>query len=500
LKQDIGAMQQCISKAKTENGAKSETIFHSFLDTGTLFNFACDIYLNNPLSDDILSEIERTVCKRNNFFLVSGNSYLYPKQLQPISVETIRKTVRNDTSAVFRRKLEIHGQTDESINTIYTIYLGNNINGNDVAAGIIYPAEWGTSENEENRFYQFLGYLKRYYMDFSESPAISNFIGNKSAYRYVINASTYEILIIKPPADHSSIPEKELPDRQFIYSLLESKTETDTKFNNGKALDRRLKNLNISKCTIHNIDYIILSFNMVPQSGKNIEEHDQIIRNFSHKIRGKLSALRTAASQLNLQKGKSIDDDDITLTAIIQSSSDSLDRLVDRLNLYGCCSKPDFSTIDFNQLLKKTIYCRNEDLKSSQKIRFTPGLDINPVEGDLEQIQLAIDELINNAIDASRDGDTVSMSTQHRTGMVSLIIQNEISGPQKKISGERWIDFFEPFVSLESNKAGMGLNIARRIISIHGGKIKITTGPKNKISVTVDIPFTPKGKTVGQKG
>ena len=238
----------------------------------------------------------------------------------------------------------------------------------------------------------------------------------------------------------------------------------------------------------------------MPQNDKNIEEHDRILRNFSHKIRGKLSALRTSASQLNLQKGKSIDDDDITLAAIIKSSSDSLDRLVDRLNLYGCCSKPDFSTINVNQLLENTVYRRNKKLESSQKIRFTPGLDIDPIEGDLEQIQLAVDELINNALDASQNSNAVSISTQRRGRMVSLTIQNDIPGTEKKISGERRIDYFEPFVSLESNKAGMGLNIARRVISIHGGKIKITSGPKNKISVTVDIPFTQKGKTVGNRG
>lgn len=473
-------------KQNNQKSRNFETI-KSF-DNHRIFDLSLNLFCGYPVSREILSDIENSISSHSLFFLLAGSNFIHPAEFEPLRPSLVWETLENDKGSVFRRRINSGGQNPELGSTLCAIWLGENYNNEPQSVGIIFSEGWTGALDDENRFYQFAGQLKKCYQDLSGSRAIRHFQTESDSYRFIIDATTKQIVARRLPSKTTHDIEIDLLERVIVDSIIGGKLGPDD-LKGHKPLDKWLGNIDIRKCTILNTDYFVLSFNMTNRQADKAAEFDLIIRNFSHKIRGKISALRTAASQLNLQKGQPIDDDDLALAGIIRSASESLEQLVDRLHLYslggGKISKR--SSFDINNLVENIVSGKKENYESGPVVQFCVDSEVGSIEGDSQKIGLAINELLDNAIDASRDGDFIKIELKRNGEKISVSIINDLD-QTKSTSPNSAFDFFEPFTSTVSEKSGLGLNIARRIIADHGGKIQINNETGDKLVVTFDIP------------
>jgi two-component system OmpR family sensor kinase len=112
------------------------------------------------------------------------------------------------------------------------------------------------------------------------------------------------------------------------------------------------------------------------------------------------------------------------------------------------------------------------------------------VVGSGKLISRAIENVVRNALRFSRRGETITIEMQTDAAGTTLYIRDE--GPGVK---EGQLDtLFEPFVQAnpaDNQGYGLGLAIARRAVTAHGGTIKATNGMSGGLTVTLWLPAAP---------
>ncbi len=88
---------------------------------------------------------------------------------------------------------------------------------------------------------------------------------------------------------------------------------------------------------------------------------------------------------------------------------------------------------------------------------------------DPHLLQQALGNLLRNALQASRDGDPAGAEIRQENGELVFRVWDLGEGVPKA-DRER---IFEPFYTTRTRGTGLGLAVARRIVTLHGGRIEV---------------------------
>jgi two-component system NtrC family sensor kinase len=107
------------------------------------------------------------------------------------------------------------------------------------------------------------------------------------------------------------------------------------------------------------------------------------------------------------------------------------------------------------------------------------------------EIDLALVNLIRNAVEASEPGGLVTIQTEVSGGKVYVSVQDKGRGLSK---GEQQ-RAFDPFYTTReaAGGTGLGLSIVHRIITDHDGQIALESIPGQGTTVHVRLPLAPAG-------
>ncbi|HSH14021.1 MAG TPA: ATP-binding protein, partial [Desulfurivibrionaceae bacterium] len=108
--------------------------------------------------------------------------------------------------------------------------------------------------------------------------------------------------------------------------------------------------------------------------------------------------------------------------------------------------------------------------------------------GDEGLLQRAIDNILQNALDHTPPGQAVHLAMTLAADELSLVIEDEGPGVPEDLLGQ----LFEPFFRVDKSRGGrgwgLGLAIARDIVSAHDGTIKASAGAPGGLRVSVNLP------------
>jgi signal transduction histidine kinase len=108
------------------------------------------------------------------------------------------------------------------------------------------------------------------------------------------------------------------------------------------------------------------------------------------------------------------------------------------------------------------------------------------VLGDAIRLELALLNIVNNALDALSNGGTLTIVGEARGHDLHVEIGDTGSG----IAAELLPRIFDPWITTKPahQGTGLGLSIARDVITGHGGRIDVASTPGVGTIFTIDLP------------
>jgi two-component system C4-dicarboxylate transport sensor histidine kinase DctB len=117
---------------------------------------------------------------------------------------------------------------------------------------------------------------------------------------------------------------------------------------------------------------------------------------------------------------------------------------------------------------------------------------VEPAEllADSVQLELALLNLISNAVDAMASGGKMSVRLHPVADRLQLHVEDTGSGIAPDLVGR----IFDPWVTTKApgKGSGLGLSIARQVVGSHGGVISVENRPEAGAVFTIDLPAAPK--------
>lgn len=211
-----------------------------------------------------------------------------------------------------------------------------------------------------------------------------------------------------------------------------------------------------------------------------IEGH---VRALTHELKSPVAAIRASAELLS---GELPAQDRERFAAQVIAQSERLQRLVDRMLELSKLEQQAVAGGRLQQLAEHSLQdaitqavAQAEPLFTLKSVAlcadFTRAQGIFHSKFDPELMQLAISNLLDNALDFSPAGSTVTLSLQQEAKHHVIRVQDQGAGvPDYALPrlGERF--FTTPRANGQRSGSGLGLAIVRQIMALHGGQLRLT--------------------------
>ena len=148
--------------------------------------------------------------------------------------------------------------------------------------------------------------------------------------------------------------------------------------------------------------------------------------------------------------------------------------------------------VNLDEILKEAIdqsrlsaEKRNIEIVYSQQ---SPGM----IKGDGRQVEMAVSNLIENAINYSAEGTRVAVALKQNDSLTEVSVTDQGIGiPEKDL--ERIFERFyrvDPARSRETGGTGLGLSIVKHVATNHGGDVSVWSVEGAGSTFTIRFPTT----------
>lgn len=243
------------------------------------------------------------------------------------------------------------------------------------------------------------------------------------------------------------------------------------------------------------VGQLATAFNaMTEQLCSLLERQKHLLRDISHDLRTPLARQRVAI-ELAIEDGA-----DEELMASILRQNERLETMTGQiLTLYrvteagGDIEREPLKPVKvINRVLQDAAdYAEHQGVDC--KLVASPESAGTSVLGDEGLLQRAIDNILQNALDHTPPGKVVNLAVAVSDGWLGLTIEDEGPGVPEELLPH----LFEPFFRADKSRGGtgwgLGLAIARDIVSAHDGEITAAVGEPGGLRVTVRLPVFIQG-------
>ncbi len=174
---------------------------------------------------------------------------------------------------------------------------------------------------------------------------------------------------------------------------------------------------------------------------------------------------------------------------IIVSQVSHLERMVEEVLGFTRISKPDFESVDINELIRSVVLAMS-DMMDQNPIRMVLELqpDLPRARVDRVQIRQVLMNLIGNAVEAMPEGGILTITSTGERGYLEIGVFDTGAG----IAREHWGKLFSPFFTTKPAGTGLGLAVVSQIIENHGGSLGFESDPGKGTRFHIRLAFEPR--------
>jgi len=210
----------------------------------------------------------------------------------------------------------------------------------------------------------------------------------------------------------------------------------------------------------------------------------QLSQGIAHEVRNPVMSIGGFARRLK----KKLEPDNILTdyVDIILKETSRLEKMVKDVERYSSMPQPKVKEVKLESLLNKALTLWEKEHSSSNvKINLKPMPDNPYVFVDAEMMIRVFNLLWQNAEEAMPNGGVVSTAVRWVDEWLVISIKDNGEG----ISEEDLPRIFDPFFTSKPQGAGLGLTIVNRIVSDHGGDVKVTSNPGIGTEFKIFLPL-----------
>jgi signal transduction histidine kinase len=224
-----------------------------------------------------------------------------------------------------------------------------------------------------------------------------------------------------------------------------------------------------------------------------LDEQNRFITDASHELNTPLTALKTSLEvnlrnkRLTLEEAREVLNSNLEDVNNLQSLSEDLMEVVMYQKQNGNFK---LTKVDLQEVLKTSI----EQVKSlAQKKRITMKSNVSKIMilGNEKSLSELLIILLDNAIKYSKEKSTISINLEKEDTMVNISVKDNGIG----IKAEDLPHIFDRFYRADRSRTkqkidgyGLGLSIAKRIVTLHNGSIRVESEINKGSSFIVTFP------------
>ncbi|MCM1324620.1 MAG: ATP-binding protein [Acetobacter sp.] len=209
---------------------------------------------------------------------------------------------------------------------------------------------------------------------------------------------------------------------------------------------------------------------------KQISERTQMLAGVSHDLRTPLTRMRLQLAMLPETPDNKEFIEDIG----------EMEKMLDGYLAFVSGEGGEKNTfVDMNELILSII---NKFRNTKAMIRYSTNDQVSAIQGREQALKRAVTNIISNAFNY---GKTVAVALESNNNKLEITVDDDGPG----IPVEKREEVFKAFYRLDESRnketggVGLGLSIARDIITSHGGKIELTDSELGGLRVLISIPL-----------
>jgi PAS domain S-box-containing protein len=221
----------------------------------------------------------------------------------------------------------------------------------------------------------------------------------------------------------------------------------------------------------------------------------RVAAGIAHEIRNPLSGINIYLNTLQklYDRGEEQKEKIKEIFQHVKSASTKIESIIRRVMDFSKPSEPKFVSADINQPIEEAIKLTAVAMrKSGIQVDTALSEGLPKCQFDPQLIEVVIINLMNNAADAMK-----KISGEKKIQVISSAKENHVairildSGPGIPVKFREMV--FDPFYTTKPDSTGIGLSLCHRIISDHGGSIRIETGKFGGAEFIIEIPIITSG-------
>jgi signal transduction histidine kinase len=217
----------------------------------------------------------------------------------------------------------------------------------------------------------------------------------------------------------------------------------------------------------------------------------------SHELRTPLAVIHTAA--YNLRGGVAQDPSQVERYGVlIQRESGRLKELVEQILQFASAKAGHVIQKPEPLSVEAVIEAAIQESQCAVEKKLDPGLP--PILGDPVALQHALQNLLSNAAKyGTAGGNWIGVFASQTRDKEQAMVEIRVADRGPGIPQDEQKHIFEPFfrgrraVEDQIHGAGLGLNLAKKIIEAHRGTIRVKSDPMKGTEFIVRIPAAPAG-------
>jgi signal transduction histidine kinase len=228
-----------------------------------------------------------------------------------------------------------------------------------------------------------------------------------------------------------------------------------------------------------------------------LDRQRQFVSNASHEL---LTPITIARGHIDLVRRYHATGDDEVAAACdtVVGELDRMQRLIDQLLLIEGAPTPGFlyeQELDVGEFMRALL--QRWQAAASRRWQLGP-VTRSPLMIDGDRMQIALDELVENAVRHTRDGDGIALSAQRVNGTVRFEVADSGTGIPPHARGRVFDRFYrvDGDRNRRSGGAGLGLSLVRAVAEAHGGGVAVRPNPGGGTIFTIAVPASSRQQAV----